>query len=53
MKKRWMSRLLLPVVVLSFVTVAPGEEGGLRPLRATIQASEDFTPTGQPGLGRI
>jgi hypothetical protein len=50
MKNRWVSRLLLPVVVLSFAPVAQAEEGGLQPLRATILASEEFIPTGQPGV---
>jgi hypothetical protein len=49
MKECWMSRLLLPVVVLSFATAARGEDGE-QPLRATIRASERFTPTDQPGV---
>jgi hypothetical protein len=32
------------------VSVAQGEEEGLQPWRATIQASEVFIPTGQPGV---
>lgn len=49
MKNRWMSRLLLPVVVLSFVPVAQGKEK-LQPFRAIIQASEVLIPTDQPGV---
>ena len=49
MKKRCMSRLLFPVVVLSFVPIAQGEEK-LQPFRATIQASEVLIPTGQDGV---
>lgn len=50
MNTRWTSRLLVPVVVLSFATAARGEEEGLQPLRATIRASERLIPTDQPGV---
>jgi hypothetical protein len=52
MKKRWMSRLLLPVVVLAFGPVARGEEGR-RPFRATIRATETLIPTDQPGVFNV
>jgi hypothetical protein len=50
MKNRWVSRLLLSAVVLSFAPAAQGEGGRLQPLRATIRASEELIPTDQPGV---
>jgi hypothetical protein len=49
MKKRWMSRLLLPLVVLILAAPARGEEGR-QPFRATVRAAETLTPTDQPGV---